>query len=241
MDGKAKLDSVPRPALYLAGGALVALVLHFATCRVFDTGVHLVAHECLGHALAGWLMGRVSVPALWVTHWSEEPSRVLNFFVLAALAGGAYRCWIDDRKPLAYGLAAGAVVYPVFAFTGLNELLVIAGGHLGEIGWGAFFFYRAARGGFSAELEAQERPCYAALGWFLWIGNVVLFFQLATNGLERAHYESISLVEGVQNDFVRVAEMCHSTLARVSAFMLVLSLVVPPLGAALGWLRAKGA
>jgi hypothetical protein len=226
-------DTVPKPALYLGAGALVALTLHMFTCGIFDQGVHLVAHECFGHAALGWLMGRFSVPAIYLTTWSE-PSRFIEVLIWAAFAGGAYRFHKEENKPVAVALGAAAVVYPFLAFTAANEILVIAGGHLGEIIWASFFFYRATRGGYFQE---QERPLYASLGWFLWLGNVTLFFGLATNGNKRAAYESICLIEGGQNDFVRVAEACHSSLARVSAVMLILALVIPFLGAALGWWR----
>lgn len=229
-----KLAKVPPSVLYIGAGALIALALHKLTCGVFDLGVHLLAHECLGHAVFGWLMGRMAIPSIYFTTWTE-PSRFIEVLILAGLAGGAWKLHKEERRPLAIGLAAAAVVYPVLAFTAANEVLCIAGGHLGEVLWGAFFFYRAARGGF---FQDQERPLYAALGWFLWVGNVVLFFNLATSGPHRAAYESIVLVEGTSNDFIRVAEACHSTLARVSAVMLVVSLVVPPVGGLLGWWRA---
>jgi hypothetical protein len=231
LQGGMKIDAIPRPALYLGGGALVALVLHFLTCSVFDMGVHLVAHECLGHAAAGWIMGRFAITAIYFTTWGE-PSRFIEVLIWAALAYGTYHFKKIEEQPRAIALGIATVIYPLLAFTKANELLCIAGGHLGEIFWAAFFFYRATRGGF---FQDQERPLYASLGWFLWIGNVKLFFGLATSDARRVAYESVSLVEGVANDFVRVAQLCNSSLGRVGALMLLVSIVVPPAGALLGW------
>jgi hypothetical protein len=223
------LDRVPSPFIHLGVGAVLALLLHFGTCGIFEVGSHSFFHEAGGHALCGWLLGIPSIPAITLTHWYDQ-DKLLAVLVWVAIGVGAWR--LRERRPLVYFVAASALVYPFLAFTGASFALVLAAGHLGEIGWAAFFFYRAVRGG---AFHDFERPLYAAIAWPLFTQNVRLFFGLATNANARIAYETQYLNEGVMNDFIRFSAYTGIGLARVAALMCLVALVVPPLGVALGY------
>lgn len=221
-------EELRTPAIHLGLGAVVALALHYLTLGIYDMGTHLFFHECGGHTIAAWFLGLPAIPAVWLTH-TYEPSRVLALLVWAALVAGAVRVR-EDRGLLAV-VGGAALLYPLLAFTRAQEVVVLAGGHGGEVVWAGFLFYRAVRGGWFQE---GERPLYAALGWQLWVGNVVLFFRLATSANYRGLYESVSVADGVENDFVRVAAATHLRLATLGWLMLLFSLAVPIAGIVLG-------
>ncbi len=227
----AELLSFESPAGQLAIGAVVAIFLYVLTCGIFDTGVHCFFHEGGGHMVVAWFFGMPAIPSAYYTHVSEQHT-VLVLAVWAALGVAAY-CF-REKKTLALTLGGAAVLYPLLAFTKWSQVLMLAGGHGGEIFWGSFFLYRAVRGGIYNE---GERPLYASLGWLLAIGNVVLFTRLLTSPSYRSQYESIAVTEE-GNDFCRVAEILHASLRGVSFPMLLLALAAPATGILLGF-RAR--
>jgi hypothetical protein len=226
------LDRLPAPLVHLGTGFVLAAVLYVFTCGIFDTGVHCFFHECGGHAVVAWFFGMPAIPALWVTGVGAQRT-FLAVAVWVALAAGAFLK--RDRRNLAIGLGVAALVYPALAFTKAATILMLAGGHGGEIFWGAFFLYRAVRGGVFHE---GERPLYAALGWLLAGGNVLLFSRLVTSEKARIFYATMSINEGIDNDFVRVSGIVHHSLRAVSVPMLLLAIAAPVAGIALG-LRAR--
>jgi hypothetical protein len=229
-----KPSDEPNPFVYLGVGVVVALVLHFGTCGIFEMGSHSFFHEGGGHALCGWLLGIPSIPAVTLTHM-YEPSMGLAVLIWAAIGFSAWK--LRAHKPLVYFLAAAVLVYPLLAFTRASTPLVFAAGHLGEIGWASFFFYRALRGGAFHEFE---RPLYAALAWPLFVQNVTFFFGLATSASKRVAYETIYLNEGIPNDFIQFQTLTGFALPRVAALMCLIALVLPPLGVFLGYRASKG-
>jgi hypothetical protein len=231
----APFDRVPAPFLHLGAGAIVAFLLHWATCGIFEMGSHCLFHEGGGHAVAAWFLATPALPKITITQWTEEPKPAL--FVLIWLAIGAAAWRLREKRWLAGSLGAAAVIYPFLVFTGARFALICAGGHLGEIGWAAFFFYRALRGGAFAE---AERPLYAALAWPLWIQNVTFFFRLATSAKWREAYETIYLNEGVPNDFIQLQTATGIHLVTSAAVMLLLAIVVPPTGIWLGYRDSRG-
>lgn len=66
-------------------------------------------HE-LGHAIAGWMTGYGAVPGPWRTLVSDERMILVTIAIVVALGALAYRALSDDRRILAGGLAAGAVL-----------------------------------------------------------------------------------------------------------------------------------
>jgi hypothetical protein len=226
-----ELFSFESPVGQLVIGAIVAIFLYVLTCGIFDTGVHLFFHEGGGHTVVAWFFGMPAVPSIYLTHVSEQHT-VLVLAVWAALVLAAF--YFREKKPIALAFGGAALLYPLLAFTKWAEVLMLAGGHGGEIFWGSFFLYRAVRGGIYNE---GERPLYASLGWLLAIGNILLFGKLLVSPVFRETYSSIALSEE-GNDFCRVADMLHSTLRTVSFPMLLLALAGPTTGILLGF-RAR--
>ena len=194
-----------------------------------------VMHE-MGHTLISYYLGSIALPALRLDGHAAtitlDQSLWLALLVWAALILGTVYFWLARRKQVAIPLLALALSYPLLAFTGLREMLFLLGGHGGETVLATIFFWRAAV--ISHKVREEERTLYAALGWFLWLQNLVLHWNLMFSAASRNWYLNNGSF-GLENDFVRLADSLGWSLPGLSGVMLLVTLALPPAG--LLWAR----
>ena len=74
---------------------------HFLA-RVF---LSMWVHE-IGHATAAWLCGFPAFPGPWLTPMAQSRSPIFGFVVFAAIAGGVFWAFFNERRRLAWALGA---------------------------------------------------------------------------------------------------------------------------------------
>lgn len=219
---------LPAGPVWLAAGLPLGIALHWVLCGVFGLGAQLLFHEG-GHALAGWALGCPSIPSaagFTVIYPQRWP------LALAVWGGLGWLVWRWREVPrLAGALAALCLLYPLLAFTSAQRLCFDLGGHLGELACALAFAWITLRGGIQAE---AERPFYGMFAWYAWTRYLHLCWGLATDGLKREVYLSISITGG-DNDLVKVADRLGWELTSVAVAMLLVGLVVPPAMVAVWW------
>lgn len=224
------IAGLPEWAFWLAVGAPLALA--FSSLSVWPLTfigwfLGALVHE-LGHTVSALFFGSIAVPAIRLdghaaaVHGAQSTIAVI--FVWAGLGWCAWR-FREERKWLAVFVVAAAL-YPAFAFTPLMGYVHLAAGHLGELVFATVFFWRALTGGFVK--QTAERPLYSALGWFWMGGNVLLFGSLILSEESRRWYLTNGSF-GLQNDFVRMANLLGTSLPVVAFPMLLLSLSPLPI------------
>ena len=120
-----------------------------------------------------------------------------------------------------------ALVYPLFAFTGLREFFFLVGGHAGELIFATIFFWRVLVGGWSR--SNAERVTYAACAWFLLGRNLWLTGGLMWDEGVQAWYQSSGSF-GLTNDYIRLAkDVMGVGLGAVAFMMFLVALGVLPL------------
>jgi len=214
---------------FLALGAVLAPVFTFTPLLTYmGWFLGALVHET-GHCAFAWAAGCPAYPAINLgghgvaIHGEQVFWLCLIFwFVLATLAWQSRR----HRRGL-WLFAVLALVYPLFAFTGLREFFFLAGGHLGELIFATVFFWRALVGGWSR--SSAERVTYAACAWFLLGRNLWLTGGLMWDDGVRAWYQSSGSF-GLTNDYIRLAnDVMGVGLGAVAFLMFLVSLGVLPL------------
>jgi len=228
--GPPPIAGLPAGLFWLIAGAPIAFLFSSFSLDILSyMGWFLAAlvHE-MGHCVVSIFFGTFAFPAIRLDGHAAaipgEPSTIAVVMVWAALGYGAWR--FRDRSRLLVTFCVAAALYPLFAFTDLQAILHLAGGHLGELAFATLFFWRAMTGG-SVKTTA-ERPLYAALGWFWMAGNVLLFGSLVWSEASRQWYLTNGSF-GLQNDFVRMAATLGVSLPAVAFPMLLLSLTPLPI------------
>lgn len=214
----------------LAGSAAGALFCAVPSLNFILQYLAILIHEA-GHAIAGWLLGFPSLPALnfmhggGVTlHFNESPSYWIVGLVYLALGGLVYLLR-EERHKMA--VAAGCLVlYAVVAHTRLSQLAILFMGHGAELAVAGIFLYKAISGGL---VSAGERPIYAFCGAYLLFHSLVFGWQLQFDPSFRADYYNPA--SGIENDFVLIAGILRMPLAAAGRAFFALSFL--PLPAAL--------
>ena len=215
---------------YLSYGALLAPVFTFTPLlRYMGWFLGSLCHET-GHTAIAWFLGFPAFPAIRLDghavaiHGQQETW--LCVVVWAALVATAWRF-------RSKGLGVVALLYPLFAFTGMREFFFLTGGHVGELVFATIFFWRALVGW---SRTVPERVLYATCAWFLLGRNLWLCLGLLFSADVRNWYASSGSL-GLRNDYVRLAsEVMNVGLGAVALMMLVVSLSVLPAA----WFLARG-
>ncbi|HET8774258.1 MAG TPA: hypothetical protein VFP80_10720 [Thermoanaerobaculia bacterium] len=173
---------IGRSELRILGFGLLAAIGAYAlplTRYVFSAIVTLF-HE-FGHAVAGWLLGYVSIPAFdfvyggGMTH--HGPFR-LSIAVAVGL-GFAYLAWLfrENKKSV-------AIVGVLFAFWLLlvtrewrREIAFASAGHLAEFILAGILFYKALAG-VGWRMPELERPLGAFVAFFVQIHSTLFAWRL---------------------------------------------------------------
>lgn len=220
--------------LYFVGGgltALLALQVPLATAAL--SGLQILVHE-MGHAAFGWLFGYPSIPAFDFNYGGGVTLQQDRVPLLIVLVVGAFGYGIYALRELARfrnALLGLLVLYVLLTFTRGHEIVQLAMGHGGELGFATLAFHRALSGR-GCTIPA-ERPLYGLLGWFLVLSGMKFAWQLCTSDVHRAMYEEAK-GGGHWMDFSRLAEeYLHVPLETVAAAFLVLCWL-PPVVALVG-------
>jgi hypothetical protein len=171
-----------------AGAALALLTQLLPLLQVLVGHFVVLVHE-LGHALAGWIFGFPSLPAFDFVQGGGMTAHLARsrWLVVAVYGLLAAALWILRRNRASAALVAGAAaLYTALLATGLDEAVIVAFGHGGELVFAAVFLHRALSGG--AVAHSAERPLYAWLGFHVLLHDARFAWGLATSGAERAAY-----------------------------------------------------
>lgn len=228
---------LPDLAIWLAAGGAAAVAASFLLPGRFVWMLCALPHE-MGHATIGCLLGRPSTPAIslageaWTGHRELMPW--LAIAIALAFAGTAFGLWRKAHWSwLPCAITAGLL--PICAFTGIGEVLTIAGGHLGELLFAGYCFRHVLVGGKTG--GAAERIAFAMAGALVQFTNLRLCFGLMTSAAARELYEQSGSL-GLKNDYLRLCEdVFDCRLQSVAMLMLLISLLPLPLGLWLGWRR----
>ena len=214
---------------FLALGAVLAPVFTFTPLlRYMGWFLGALVHET-GHCAFAWAAGCPAYPAInlgghGVAIHGEQVAWLclILWFALASLA------WQSRHRRRGLWLFGGlALVYPLYAFTGLREFFFLAGGHMGELIFATVFFWRALVGGWSR--SNAERVTYAACAWYLLGRNLWLTGGLMWDEGVQAWYQSGGSF-GLTNDYIRLAkDVMGVGLGAVAFLMFVVALGVLPL------------
>lgn len=221
----------------LLGCALAACGSFFLPCR-FEWFFRAIPHE-MGHATIGVLLGHPSAPAIHLAGhaWAGigEFRPWLSWAVAVVLALVAFG--LRGRPFAALALGALALALPFVARSDLADVLIAAGGHLGELAFAAFCYALCWSGGYTG--EAKERVASAMAGALLQTGNLRMLWGLIHDPAAQAHYQTSGSL-GLKNDYLVLAEdLCHCRLEQVAAFMLVPAVLALPAGILWGIVRER--
>jgi hypothetical protein len=194
-----------------------------------------LVHE-MGHTLVSYALGSIALPALRLDGHAAtvhlEPSVGLQIVVWLLLALGAGWFWLQRQRPLLITLAICVVGYPFLAFSSAKEWLFLIGGHGGELVIATIFLWRSLIP--SHKVLPEERTLYAALGWYLWLQNLIMNWNLMRSEESRAWYTENGSF-GLENDWIRLADTFGWSLEGTATVMLIAFLLAPPVG--LLWAR----
>jgi hypothetical protein len=235
------IDALGRQALGVGFG--LAIATQFIGFLEMLIGYMVVLVHEMGHALAGWLFGYVSIPAFdftyggGVTTHQEVQSLALVGIVLA---GFAVLGWAFRGNPVSFALSMTlAAAYAALAFSDAHHVLIVAMGHGAELCFAAIFIQRALTGR-ACQLDV-ERPLYAWIGFHIVLVDIAFARGLATSALARQQYADAK-GGGHWMDFSRLAhEHLGVSLESVATGFGLLCVVTPVLAFGFAWLGPERA
>jgi hypothetical protein len=183
-------------------------------------------HE-LGHCVAGWSFGIVTVPSFNFADGGGLASQItprIMFLQVAVYLGVlwvGWMMWSDEQYDLLACLGAALVVHLFFAFSYERlQMFITYMGHGGSVLVGCFCLLRAALNKtVSDEAPELERYINMTFGFFVVMSNVVLPWKIITDPLSRASYEE-GIGGHITNDLVVIADLANTTLKHVCVFSL---------------------
>lgn len=209
------------------GAALAVATEALPLLRVLVGHFVVLVHE-MGHALAGWIFGRPSIPAFDFTYGGGvtahlERSTALLLGVWSVFALGL---WVFRHNRASLALVAGlAAAHVALVAGGEDEAVIVAMGHGGELLFAALFLHRALSGR-GCHLEA-ERPLYAWIGLHVVLHGARFAWGLATSEAAR-HAYGAAKGGGHWMDFSRLArDHLGVSLETVAAGFLLACLATP--------------
>lgn len=227
----AAADDAEAPARWrcLGGGIAAAWALGFVLPGMFQWFLAALPHE-MGHATVGCLLGRPSAPAISLAGhaWTGIGER-RDWLVWLMVVAFAAAAWVQRERVRRWlPLSLLAVAVPLLAFATTGEILIAAGGHLGELVFAAYCYAVCWSGGRTG--TPAERGAGAMAGALLQYGNLSLCWGLMHDAGAREHYAGSGSL-GLKNDYLVLAEdLCHCGLGKVAGIMLVASVLALPLG-----------
>ena len=221
-----EIDKTGWISLTLGGVAAAFIFLFPFWVYVFHTFITLV-HE-FGHSVLGWLFGYPTIPAFdfvygggVAIHFTRKPGLLIIIYLLLAFSLYTFR----KNRFTFIVLIITTLLYTLFAFTPIHEVLILFMGHGMELIFSALFLYRAISG--SAVIVPAERPLYAFVGFFTQFSNINFAHKLLTDHDFRFLYEQ-GKGGMLANDFVRIAQdYLNVNLNTVIYFFLFCSLFPP--------------
>ncbi len=168
--------------LKILGAGLVAAIVIYAlpfTRFVFSAMVTLF-HE-LGHAVAGWLLGYVSLPAFDLvygggfTHMGQF--RLSIAIAVAGLFGGAMWIFRQNRKSMILIGALFLTWLMIVSGEWRREMVIAIAGHAAEFILAGILFYQALSGTGWKHPEF-ERPLGAFVAFFVQIQSTLFAWKL---------------------------------------------------------------
>jgi hypothetical protein len=228
-----ELLGFPLRGLLVLGVGFAAALLIIATGSFANNIIHTLtslAHE-FGHAVAGWLLGRPSLPAFDFRYGGGvtavgERSPLLLWLYAAALAAMLWT--LRGRRRVCAVLAGIGVAIGVLALSDAGTIVIISAGHDGEVVLAAIFLYRALSG--VAVVSSAERWLYAIIGWTVLLQSIVMCWEVAFVDTAKERY--FAGKGGRDNDFVIIAYTQGWAFASVAMVHLVISVLAIPLVAA---------
>ncbi|MFK7739492.1 MAG: hypothetical protein AB8H80_04145 [Planctomycetota bacterium] len=223
---------------YLLGGLVAAWLFGFILPRNFTWFLSAIPHE-MGHATFGCLLGHPSSPNISLSGHAWTGIGVLRPWLAWTIAAafGLFAIGMVRRPLTCAALAATAVLIPLCAFTGVSQILIAVGGHVGELAFATWCFTLAWTGGQTD--SAQERVGSAMAGALVQFVNLKLCFGLLTSAAARNHYAGNGSL-GLKNDYLILAEdLLGWRLGSVAMVMFIAALLPLPLGVLLGMWRQR--
>jgi hypothetical protein len=210
-----------------AVGAGLALLTQALPLLEVLVGYFVVLVHELGHALAGWIFGRPSLPAFDFTQGGGVTIQAQRSAALLALAyallAGAARVFRHNRASLR-AVAAVAAAYTALLASGLDRAVILAMGHGGELLFAGVFLHRALSG--RALAHPAERPLYAWLGFHVVFHGVGFAFGLMTSSAARSAYAAAK-GGGHWMDFSQLSRLLHLPLEALAAGFLLACVALP--------------
>ncbi|PZD74276.1 hypothetical protein C1752_01159 [Acaryochloris thomasi RCC1774] len=205
----------------LAIGFVLALIILASPQLTFILSPLVTLVHEFGHAAISWLFGYPAIPSFDFVHGggitlqANERFTPILFLLYSAWGYGLYRFRSEVR--LSQILLSIGVVYTLFAFTGLQETLMVSMGHGFELGFAGLFLYRALSG--AACRMAAERPVYGMLASYIFLYDLKFAHNLLFDPEIRQIY--IQGKGGVlDHDFVRLAHGPAGLSGVVTLFIL---------------------
>jgi hypothetical protein len=238
--GDEAVFGLPLPWFMLLVGAVSGslwLVLPFVSMVGWILGA--LVHE-LGHCAVSWLFGIPAIPALSLTGDAMTiPLGQSNWLLGLVWAGlGITAMRLENRRLRIIGLALVGAVYPLFALTPAREILVVLGGHLGELVFAILCIWRGMTRGFTQSYV--ERALYTSVGWYLMAANLSLTWGLLWSESSRLDYAQNGSF-GLTNDYLYLSEsLLGCSLQTIAVVMTFVALLVVP-ASLLVWKRMPSA
>ncbi len=206
----------------ILGGLALGLTLALIPLtRILFGAWTVMVHE-LGHAIASLLFGYIAIPSFDFRYGGgiTIPVGQIPLFTPLALSGFGYLCYHYRHNIPTQRLWGGILLlYGLASITALDQILITAMGHGGELVAIALCLYFALGRYFC--LRSQERLIMAMLGWFtlfdLWhFGGQLLF---STTALANYLAGKGSLLD---HDLVKLADQLPLVGVKALAMLLIL-------------------
>jgi hypothetical protein len=233
-----QLKKVPTGILlFIAGLVLYPLIHHIYFLDLMCSYFTILVHE-LGHSIIFLIFGQLALPKLDFVYGGGMAVAIFIsgktglFLIMVLLLLFIYLSRKDTRLMIC--LIVLVIVYPIFAFTRGQDILILAAGHLCEIVAAGICFYRCLIAG---RAQPFERPIYAVLGWWITLHGIGFFWRLATNMSARSEYINDPVK---YHDLIRIADITNWNFGFVATiFMLAFFIPVILMIVLLVWKMTK--
>jgi hypothetical protein len=199
----------------------------------------VLAHE-MGHALAGWVFAKPSLPAFDFVYGGGVTAHLDRSLplLLAVYAGFGCLAWVFRSNRTGQAVVLGlAAIHALLVASGGDRIVITVMGHGGELAIAALFLHRAISGR-GCKL-AVERPLYAWIALHIVIHDLRFAWGLMTSDLARELYDDAK-GGGHWMDFdVLAREVLHVPLEMVAAGFLAACLATPLLPLLGHWQRPR--
>lgn len=219
---KAKAPASKRGLIIFLCGALLYPIIHsIGFLDLMFYYITCIVHE-LGHCIMDIAFGIIPIPAFDFAHGGGETLGV------NAISGGRFVIigillllifLSRENRPLMICLIVGAALYPFLAFTAMKDILIYAGGHLGEAVGIYICFYRCA---FAGNAKQFERPLYSIIGWWMIFFGVGLCWNIIFSDSYRCEYVNDPIR---YNDLIKIADITNWNLGFVAALFAIFYLI----------------